>query len=429
MEETNVAEHAATASGDWAGLPGDLLTCIGELLDLPARLCFRRMCRSWRAALPAMPPPWLVIPDGWHVDDRDRFTVLSLPAREKEAFRWTLRGQRCVGSGGGWLAFVDAGLAITLLNPLTDAPPAVRLPPLGPLRRGCGSISLAAPMAPDGTLQLRASHEKRLFSKAQLSFVQRVAFAPDPSAQDYAVAVLCRDDGHGLAFTTAGAGGWRWVADWPVAAGRAAPDGEAQYVNRALDLVYHGGRFYYMTLCGTIWALDPAAPAPAAPAPVAKWRPPGPDYLLYGKHIVFTDEGALHVVWSDVPGLADDARRRPRRMHVRRYDPAAGGGGRRGTWAAGHSSSATAASRWRCRPRRRRRRRGCGQTASTTPTSPRDPTTFVTFGRTWSRRSGSSTWRPTASGCATSETCSGWIGIRPFGLPPRAGADRLQTTP
>lgn len=49
---------------DWACLPGDLLTSIGELLGLPGRLCFRCVCRSWSGALPAVPSPWLVIPDG-----------------------------------------------------------------------------------------------------------------------------------------------------------------------------------------------------------------------------------------------------------------------------------------------------------------------------------------------------------------------------
>ncbi|XP_062209022.1 uncharacterized protein LOC133910754 [Phragmites australis] len=325
MDETDVAEQAATTSRDWDGLPGDLLTCIGGLLGLPARLCFRGVCRSWSAALalPAMPSPWLVIPDGWNICDRDRFSFHSLPTRSP--MRWTLQGERCIGSSGGWLALVDAGLSITLLNPLTDAQQAVRLPPLGPLRRD--GIFAYTPMSPDGTLQLRTQKDKILFSRAQNCLVQRVAFAPNPTAQDYAVAVLCRDD-QGLAFTTASSNGWQWL-DWPVAAGRAAPqDGDeeevevdAVYVNCDLDLVYHGGKFYYMTLCGQIWALDPAAPSPVAPVPFAKWRPPGPDHYHYGKHLVFTDDGALHVVWSDVPGLSDATCARPMRMHVKRYEP------------------------------------------------------------------------------------------------------------
>ncbi|XP_014661263.1 uncharacterized protein LOC106804507 [Setaria italica] len=223
MEETTyyVAEQAATFR-DWASLPGDLLTCIGELLDLSSGLCFRGVCRSWSTALPAiMPSPWLVIADGLEIGDRDRFTMLSLPALTP--MRWGLEHQRCVGSSDGGLALVDPCLAITLLNPLTDAKPAVRLPPLGSLRRDLfhgGCISVAVPMSPDGTLQILTHQDRRLFGKAQLSFVQRVAFAPNPTAQDYAVAVLCRND-HGLAFTMAAGEGWQWL-DWPDAAGLAA---------------------------------------------------------------------------------------------------------------------------------------------------------------------------------------------------------------
>ncbi|CAN6163072.1 unnamed protein product [Urochloa humidicola] len=117
MEET-------TMFCDWAGpgLPGDLLTCIGELLDLSGGLCFRGVCRSWSAALPAiMPSPWLVISDGQHIGDRDRFSMLSLPTLSP--MRWRLEHQRCVGSSDGWLALVDPFPAITLLNPLTDAEP------------------------------------------------------------------------------------------------------------------------------------------------------------------------------------------------------------------------------------------------------------------------------------------------------------------
>ncbi|CAN6292404.1 unnamed protein product [Urochloa humidicola] len=323
MEET-------TAFRDWAGLPGDLLTCIGELLDLSGGLCFRGVCRSWSAALPAiMPSPWLVIPDGQHIGERDRFTMLSLPTLSP--MRWRLEHQRCAGSSDGWLALVDPCLAITLLNPLTDAEPAVRLPPLGPFRRESFQgrcIRHFVPMSPDGTLRILTPQDSWIFESAQRLFVQRVAFAPNPTAQDYAVAVLCRD-GHGMAFTKAGGDGWRWL-DWPDAAGRAATPAvvyqgsEPVFVNSDLDLVYHGAKFYYTTLCGTVWALDPAAAPPSSsPVPFAKLRPPGPDHRHYGKHLVFAGDGALHVVWSDVPGQHDATRGRTRRMWVRRYDPAA----------------------------------------------------------------------------------------------------------
>ena len=76
-------------------------------------------------------------------------------------------------------------------------------------------------------------------------------------------------------------------------------------LNTGFDVVYHGGRFYYMTACGRIWALDAAAP-PGSPVEMvlfATSQVPGCQLLRYGKHLVFSEDGALHVVWSDLDGM------------------------------------------------------------------------------------------------------------------------------
>ncbi|KAE8815469.1 hypothetical protein D1007_06929 [Hordeum vulgare] len=156
----------------------------------------------------------------------------------------------------------------------------------------------------------------------QDKLIQKAAFSAYPTAQDHAVAVLCRY-GLGLAFTRAGLNDWQWL-DWPDAAGGHQPFGGEYYGanNTDLDIVYHDGRFYYMTLCGQIWTLDAAAPCPVTPMPFVKCRPQlGPDHRRYGKHLVFTQDGRLHVVWSDGPGLPFDTRARPMRMHVQSYHP------------------------------------------------------------------------------------------------------------
>ncbi|KAI4967030.1 hypothetical protein ZWY2020_034434 [Hordeum vulgare] len=283
---------------------------------------FRGVCRSWRLALPAMQPPWLVIPDGGYPTWMDHFTFLSLPTRS--CARWALPDSRCVGSSAGWLALLDPNLSVTLLNPLTHA--QVRLPPL---RRD--ELLYPSPFGinSDGSAGYfyAGTPSKTHTSSLQHSLIQKVAFYANPTVQDHAVAVLCRN-GLGLAFTRAGLNDWQWL-HWPDADGRDVPFGGELYgaSNTDLDIVYHDGKFYYMTLCGQIWTLDAAAPSPVTPTPFVKCRPQlGPDHRRYGKHLVFTQDGMLHVVWSDGPGLPsllhkESTLTRPMRMHVQSYHP------------------------------------------------------------------------------------------------------------
>ncbi|XBH83186.1 hypothetical protein VPH35_071672 [Triticum aestivum] len=305
---------------DWDGRPTDLLRSIGELLDAPCCICFRGVCRSWRAALPAMPPPWLVIPDGGYPTLMDHFTFLSLPTRR--CAHWALPGSRCVGSSAGWLALLDPSVSVTLLNPLTRA--QVRHPPLR--RDGHLYPSPFGGVNSDGSpeyFHAGPPPDKRICT-VQYKLIQKVAFSANPTVQDHAVAVLCRY-GLGLAFTRAGLDDWQWL-HWPDAAGRGGPDVGELYggSNTDLDIVYHDGKFYYMTRCGQIWTLDAdaAAPSPVTPVPFAKCRPRlGPDHRRYGKHLVFAQDGMLHVVWSDGPGLPMETRARPMRIHVQTYHP------------------------------------------------------------------------------------------------------------
>jgi hypothetical protein len=296
---------------EWDALPGDLLRSIGELLDLPCSIWFRCVCRSWRAALPGLPLPWLVIPDGWDRDqDMHHYTFVSL-ATPIGGTRSALPNLFCVGSTAGWLALIDENLIVTLLNPLTHA--QVRLPTLQCAGRLYPTIG-------DSFKAVIPHH--RWESVEQYNLIQKIAFSSNPTAEDHAVAVLCRSR-LGMAFTKTGQDNWQWV-HWPDAAGHEQPGiGEASGCsNTDLDITYHRGKFYYMTLCGQIWSVDPAAPPPIVPVPFAKCRPQlGPDHRRYGKHLVFAQDGTLHVVWSDGPGLPWDTRTRPMRMHVQRYHP------------------------------------------------------------------------------------------------------------
>ncbi|PAN31964.2 hypothetical protein PAHAL_5G453400 [Panicum hallii] len=267
---------------DWAGLPGDLLACVRELLTaVPGRVCFRAVCRSWRAAdgprpVPRMPPPWVVLPIG-SGGCSDAFTLLSVPTMQ--AFRWSPPGGAglfCVGSSGGWIAgaYIDADLKIrlSLLNPLTDA-----------------RVDVPAPFGrvyhmPSGS---RSETEEISLCKT----FQKVAFSPSPTEHDFAVAVVTRNrSGKAMAFARAGCNEV-WLADLgPFERG-------GDYIRAQRDVAYHDGKFYYMTMSGQVWVVDMAAPSPS-PAPFATFEPTMPGLIKRRHHLAFTGDGALHITLS-----------------------------------------------------------------------------------------------------------------------------------
>ncbi|TVU22187.1 hypothetical protein EJB05_31869, partial [Eragrostis curvula] len=297
---------------DWAGMPSELLTCVSQLLDVPTRICFRAVCRWWReaaddvakqdgpAAVTTMPPPWVVIPDD--IGCSKSFTLLSVPTRQ--SFRWTPPGGglglRCVGSNGGWLAAAyvapDQTVRITLVNPLTGA--RVEAPPYG-------RVSLTSD---------DPEHQKAHVEFVLSAAVQKVAFSPNPTAQDFAVAVVgvsrlearAGSPGSGSRAAAAGrfgvtfarAGGWCAFAELDRSSSR-------------LDVAYRDGKFYYMSnmtvCCGKVCVVDMAAPDPE-PVQLATLPPDGRRRRRY--HLGFSgDGGALHVVSSSDQ---DAAHRSPR---------------------------------------------------------------------------------------------------------------------
>lgn len=298
---------------DWSGLPADLLARVCELLStVPGRICFRAVCRSWRAAdddfrdqqpaAASMPPPWVVIPHGTGCSRA--FTLLSVPTMQ--AFRWTPPGGarlRCVGASGGWIAgaYIDGDRAIrfSLLNPLTGA--RVDVP-----------AALGKALVPT-----RFGDQQEEISLCNT--VHKVAFSPNPTEQNFAIAVVTRTrrpvGGKAVVFTRAGCG--RWCA----LAGLGCLKPGADYERAVLDVAYHGGKFYYMTMRGEVRVVDMTVPSPS-PAPLATFAAPTmPPGLVAGRHhLAFTGDGALHVVsssiqrrWHSSPAVDD--------MLVQRYDP------------------------------------------------------------------------------------------------------------
>ncbi|CAL4957823.1 unnamed protein product [Urochloa decumbens] len=306
---------AARVAG-WASLPVDLLVCVCQRLSaVPERVCFRAACRSWKAAAAdledqdqraaaRMPPPWVVIPHG--AGCCSSFTLLSVPTNQ--AFSWSPPGGgrlRCVGASGGWIAGAhidgDRGIRVSLLNPLTGARVDV------PATVGWAFFNPADP---------RMCYGGRV--KEEISMcrtVHKVAFSPNPTEHDFAVAVVTRarfTGGKAVGFTRASCRRvWCAIADL----GTREPGGD--YKRDDLDVAYHGGKFYCMTMSAEVWVVDMAAPRPS-PAPLARFAaapgtPPGLDYDRH--HLAFTgDDGALHVVCSSI-------RRPGEYMLVQRYDP------------------------------------------------------------------------------------------------------------
>nr|CAB3476508.1 unnamed protein product [Digitaria exilis] len=294
---------------DWAGVPSDILACVCKLLSaVPGRVCFRAVCHTWRAvaddlthdqraAVPRMPPPWVVIP--LESGCCEQFTLASVPTMQ--SFRWTplgAAGMRCVGSSGGWIAGAyiggDRKIRLSLLNPLTDA--RVDVPAT------LGRVWYT-PKSKDST------REEIVLCSA----IQKVAFSPSPTEKNFAVAVLTyprKGNGDVIVFTRSGCSGWCALADpGPFERG-------GDYIRAQLDVAYHRGKFFYMSMSNTVWVVDMAVRYPK-PEPLATFQPAIPRGLLYGRHhLAIAGDGALHVVSSSIRHLSSSGVD----MLVQRYD-------------------------------------------------------------------------------------------------------------
>jgi hypothetical protein len=301
---TTTSSPAQDRTDWWAGLPGDLLTCVFQQLGIHSRICFRAVCRSWRAAATGvvqvqdlgratlMPPPWVVIPGD--IGCSRSFTLLSIPTQQ--GFRWTPpggAGLRCVGSNGGWLAgaYVDAfgTVCIALVNPLTNA--LVQLPAIGQV----------------GFLP-HHKYDKPQIELAVAALVHKMAFSPNPTEQSFAVAVVgvnrLRGPAtarFGIVFTRAGYKGWCAYAN--IDSYNNEPSG--RYSAPQLDVAYHDGKFYYMDMWYRVWVVDMAEPSPS-PESLFRFKATPPVSGCCSHHIAFSGDGALHVVF---------------RKFVMRYDP------------------------------------------------------------------------------------------------------------
>ncbi|CAO2042655.1 unnamed protein product [Urochloa humidicola] len=216
---------ASSSAGPWATLPPDLLRFItsdGFGLPLESYSSIRGVCTAWRSALPP-PTPLLLAISGFDAP-RDRqvqpgqlmsVSFLTAGHHHRSSFRLSElpTGGELVGSSNGWIAVDPVWPGIFLLNPLGEGGCEVVLEPV---RDGGGEP------------------------------VVKIAFAPNPTPNDYTAVAICGP--RRLAYVTtrdAAAMSRRWtVVDVAVADER----------DRLVDLVYDAaaGKAYCVTAHGDV---------------------------------------------------------------------------------------------------------------------------------------------------------------------------------
>uniref|UniRef100_A0ACD5Z6I7 Uncharacterized protein n=1 Tax=Avena sativa TaxID=4498 RepID=A0ACD5Z6I7_AVESA len=283
---------------DLAGLPCDLVNCIGSRLDVLARIRFRAVCRSWRAALPAGSVTWsfplVVLPALPNRDlalPLDRSVVDSCgntSSTSALALHIVVDPKRrsCVGSRGVWLAVADSESVIRLVNALT-LQEAACLPPL------------PCPWVPGSTS--RTSYNIRDHENV----IHKVAFSVKPpsapgsgSGYAHSAAALHRattgkGDGLELLFTRA-----RWDHQK-----RGKPTTRYRYpccsMDGHFDVAYYqkSGVYYVVTPPGSVWVLDISAPVPTLEPLVRCHESLGEPTLSERRHLVVLpdpDNGGGH---------------------------------------------------------------------------------------------------------------------------------------
>lgn len=270
-------ENSRNDGGSWgSGLPCDLARCIGDRLDVLARICFRAVCRSWRAALPAgrgasIQSPLLIIPattTPWRPGNT--IPCRSLPLRSivdscggtTTSNPLTLHavgsGLCCVGSSGGWLAVADSDSVIRLVNGLT-LQVAACLPPL-PRNTEVRRLQGLGLVDPYFASQAPQDFDDMLLGREHT--IHKVAFSVRPprargSSYAHSAAALHRTSrrrqGLALTFTRAGWDRWEWQQPGFF------PAGEDEH----LDVAYcQRSGVYYVVTPDWVWVLDMSAPVP-----------------------------------------------------------------------------------------------------------------------------------------------------------------------
>ncbi|KAF8652452.1 hypothetical protein HU200_062784 [Digitaria exilis] len=235
-------------SSCWADLPSDLLGRILQLLELPEALSVASVCMSWSTAasaagVPRSHTPWLMSwSDDLLVNDSkgracctdfrsllDTYKVYDVTLSRGCSLAWC-------GSSHGWLGAADELSNLLLCNPFTFA--TIPLPPITDL--GC----VEAVRDCEGSIvgYLPGKKQNRVGVKwIGRWFYHKVVLSCDPSQNGNYTAMLIHYYANQISFAVAGEGCWRLASTIP-----------QQNKDRYADCVFHRGRFYALTLCGTL---------------------------------------------------------------------------------------------------------------------------------------------------------------------------------
>jgi hypothetical protein len=283
----------AALSG-WSDLPIDLLISILQRLEIPEALKFAAVCTSWRSAstaagIPRSRRPWLV---SWadFLEQRE-FQVDSdvnwVPGAATCKFRHLLDADKvynvsfhkgcfvaCCGASHGWLVLVNDLSNLVLFNPFTSD--MIPLPPITDF--SC----VRAVYDIEGNLEhyLFMRHDVYHANYLGTWFYQKAVLSCSPcNGGDY-IAMIIHGDSDWLSFVRAGESNWQTASILNAS-------NEDQY----MDCTYHNGRFYGVTLHGTVikWDLD-APDGPTKEVIVKHYRHSAP---ILSRHLVSTPWGDL----------------------------------------------------------------------------------------------------------------------------------------
>nr|XP_051218624.1 F-box protein At1g10110-like isoform X2 [Lolium perenne] len=251
---------AAMAPSGWSDLPNDLLLSILQRLELPQALAFEAVCTAWfsaakAAGIPHSRTPWLV---SWaNFLEQREFKVDSrmnwAPGAATCNFRHPLDVHKvynvnfpkgcfvaCCGASHGWLVLVNDLSNLVLFNTFTSC--MIPLPPIT-------DFACVTAVYDKGNLQHYLFRRDQVYQTNYLGtwFYQKAVLSCSPSNGGDYIAMIIHCDSDWLSFIKAGESKWQTASIL-----------NASKEDRYIDCAYHNGRFYSVTMHGTVikWDLD-----------------------------------------------------------------------------------------------------------------------------------------------------------------------------